>query len=276
MPYNDYKKKKEIYKSNNSKISLIEKPDTKTLYVWKKALKTNNTAQQILFREAWALFRIRSNFVITMKEKFDHGEFMYLVLEYCPGGSIKEMIKEKRKLNKPIREDLVLKFLAQIAMGLKDIHAMRWVHLNITTKNVLISTSETVKIGDFGSVEPMKEGLIVSGTTGTAKFNSPEIYDAQPCSPASDVWSLGVCVYEMLALHKPFKHSHPFQLSKMIRKDPPPPITSRPVNPELNDLMMRMLAKEPRDRPSLEDILQTPCVKEFALQCMPSSDQQSQ
>ena len=138
---------------------------------------------------------------------------------------------------------------AQLCRALARAHAQRIVHRDVKPANILLSTQGRVKVGDFG-VALLAEGSTGGfGTSivGTPRYMAPEQGRGLPTTPATDIYSVGVVLYEMLAGHAPFDGENAVELALRHLQDPPPPLPTAVPRP-LAEITERALAKDPGDR----------------------------
>ncbi len=183
---------------------------------------------------------------------YDHGQTedgeYYIAMEYLPGGTLKERIEARGKLDARISVEVAI----EVAEALEDAHEHGLVHRDIKPQNVLVTGRGDVKVADFGIARSASSNtLSETGTVlGTASYMSPEQAMGERATPGSDLYSLGIVLYEMLTGEPPFVADNPISVSTMHVNEPPvPPKTMNPDVPEgTNALVMRLLAKNPADR----------------------------
>ena len=185
---------------------------------------------------------------------FDYGEaegVYFISMEFVRGYTLAELLDEAPNRQMPTRAAVGI--TRQICRGLQAAHEQGIIHRDIKPQNVLIDAKGEVKLMDFGiarmaeTPEAMTQaGLIV----GTPHYMSPEQVQGKLLDARSDVYSMGVLIYEMLVGHRPFESSSlTGVLTAHITEAARPPIELRPdIGREINTIVMRCLTKEPRER----------------------------
>jgi tRNA A-37 threonylcarbamoyl transferase component Bud32 len=183
---------------------------------------------------------------------FDGGETgdgtYYITMEYLPGGTLKDRIASEGALPPRIAVEVAL----QVAEALQCAHERGVIHRDIKPRNILITGAGHAKVADFGIARAVEETTIsdLGDILGSAKYMSPEQAAGERVGPASDLYSLGVVLYEMLTGRVPFEVESPADVSARHASGPPP--HPREVNPEVPEgvdaLVMRLLATDPEDR----------------------------
>jgi serine/threonine-protein kinase len=189
----------------------------------------------------------------NVTQLYDYGEAdsrPFMVLEYLPGGSLEDMLRERGALP----DDETHRIASEIAAGLAHAHARGVVHRDLKPSNVLFDDEGRAKLADFG-IARMAAGegtLTEAGTVlGTAAYISPEQAAGAPATAASDVYSFGVLLFRMLTGRLPFESDDPLALVLSHRDQPPPLVADlRPdAPPALAATADAALAKEPAARP---------------------------
>ncbi len=213
-----------------------------------------------LMREAQSAGTLSHPNIVTVYDVLKQDEFAYIVMEFVPGPSLEEMLRE-RKL--PTRDELLL-YLRQVADALDYAHRKGIIHRDVKPANIIISEpapsgERIAKIADFGVAKPVTQEATQSGSlTGTPSYMSPEQIEETSVDGRSDQFSLAVVVYELLTGQKPFTgDTLPALLHSICTEDPTPIEEINPaLSPTVGKVMMRALSKKPQERfPSANDFI---------------------
>jgi predicted Ser/Thr protein kinase len=212
-------------------------------------------------REARTTARLSHPNIVTIHAVGEHDGKPYLALEYVKGKSLRELMEEGAGL--PLTQ--VIHIAASIAEALVQAHKHGILHRDLKPENVLVGQDGRVRVVDFGLAETVEHvedthrtevdaelGPIVTGIVGTPRYMAPEQWEDQDKSGATDVWALGLIVYELLARRHPFEELRTmFDLAAAVcsQKAIAPLPASIRAPAELRDLCARMLAKDPAERP---------------------------
>lgn len=222
-------------------------------YVAIKILRESYSAdaefKQRFHQEAKAAANLSHPNIITIHDfGFDAGR-LFIIMEYVPGTDLKSLLQRRGKF--PVDETIQL--MIQACAGIGYAHRAGLIHCDIKPHNMIITPDKRLKVTDFGiaralaSIQPEEKTDIV---WGSPQYFSPEQAAGSAPSPASDVYSLGIVMYEMLAGQLPFNASSATDLAKLHRQALPPSIHrfNPSVPRSLEQIIIKVLSKEPSAR----------------------------
>jgi len=194
-------------------------------------------------REAQAAASLNHPNVITIHEVAEHESRPFIAMEYVEGRSLKDLMVAQRL---PIGK--VIDFAMQICEGLVEAHQSEIVHRDVKPQNIMVDKDGRIRVCDFGLARVKREVMLTqAGTTvGTVVYMSPEQARGDDVDCRTDIWALGVVLYEMLAGKLPFGGEHDQAVIYSILNAEPRPLTGLPV--ELEQVVNRALAKNPDER----------------------------
>ena len=205
-------------------------------------------------REARAVAQLSHPHIVTVIDRGEDEGRQFIVFEYVDGQNLKELVGRSGRL--PLRRALELTIA--VADGLAFAHASGLVHRDVKPQNVLVDREGEVKVTDFGIARSLDRdhGVTLPGTVlGTSIYLSPEQAGGKPVTPATDVYSLGIVLWELLTGEVPFPgESFVAVALRHINELPPELRELRPdASPRLAAAVARALAKDPRQRfPSMK------------------------
>ena len=198
----------------------------------------------IKFHEVFVIKQSSKNFTLN------------IIAEYADGGDLFEKKKKLKKKKRFFTENEILDYFIQITLALNHMHKKHILHRDIKTQNIFLTKNNMVKLGDFGISKSLEGSLAQAKTViGTPYYLSPEIISNVPYSYKSDIWSLGVLLYEMTTFKMPFDASSISELAKKIKNGDFKKINSQIYSNELKKLIYDMLNLNPNLRPSTKEIL---------------------
>ena len=230
----NYKVIKLLGEGSYGKAFLCENQSTNLTCVIKQIVVEgmSDKEKDDVFNEAAILGKLDHQNIIKLFEVFDSKvpkHTLNIVTEYADGGDLAEKIKSQN--NKPFTEQEILDYFTQICLALKHIHEKKIIHRDLKSGNVFLMKSGLVKLGDFGIAKGFQNTMDKAKTmVGTPYYLSPEIIENKPYDAKSDIWSLGVLLYEMMTFRIPFDANSLPNLSLKIMSgnySPPPSVYTK-------------------------------------------------
>ena len=221
-----------------------------------------------IYNEASIMKQLFHPNVISFKDVFKDTklDYFYIVMEYANDGDLSSKIKtQKNKIigEKYFSEEKIMQYFYQICRGLQYIHSKNIIHRDIKSQNIFLMKNGKIKIGDFGIAKALTNTKSNATTIiGTPYYFSPEIINGEPYNYKTDIWSLGVVLYEMCCLKLPFESNNIAQLSIKIMKGKYDPIPNR-YSKNMANLIKNMLNIDQKLRPNINEVMQSPLLKNY-------------
>lgn len=233
-----------VYKARDTTLER-----TVAIKVLRQEYSENEAFREHFRQEARAAANLTHPNIVTVHDFGFDNDRIFIIMEYVPGTDLKELLEKDGRLS----IDKSLRFMIQACAGVGFAHRTGIVHCDIKPQNLLITPDQQVKVVDFGiaralaSINPQERTEIV---WGSPHYFSPEQAAGMAPSPASDVYSLGVILYEMLTGQTPFRAPEAAGLARMHREQmPPAPHQLNPEIPiELEEILLKVLSKVPAAR----------------------------
>lgn len=203
-------------------------------------------ARASLLREARAAGRLSHPNIVTVYDVGDDADGLYIAMEFVPGITVRETLDSGVVM--PLRRVLDVTML--VARGLDYAHRNGVIHRDIKPANIMLARDGVVKIMDFSIAWADTGKTQAEGMMGSPRYMAPEQIVSGHADARTDIYSLGVTLYEMLAGRTPFEHgSIPEVMHKILNVTPEPPSRYNPeVTPALDAIVLRALAKDPAQR----------------------------
>lgn len=211
------------------------------------SLGADLNGRERLMREAKACAALNHPNITTIYDLGEDGERSFIVMEFVDGVTLQEAVRERK-----FSTEKIVSIGTQIADALGAAHERGIVHRDLKSANIMLDANGRVKVMDFGLAKLAESSFLTqSGATlGTAAYMSPEQVRGDELTAASDIYSLGVVLYEMATGVTPYSHAH--QLAVMYAVANEQPMSPRERNPEvpeaLEAVIMRAMAKAPDER----------------------------
>lgn len=255
---------------------------------------SDNNEKESLVKECHILNRLMHPHIVLYYESFLHfisdDEVLCIVMEYCDGGSLFDVINALKKENKCIPEKIVWKWFIQLIYALKYVHNKRIIHRDIKPMNILLSSEKKpeenyneqmnpnepisiqkqfkcdIKIADFGVSRILETSSMAETLIGSPLYLSPEAINGETYNSKVDIWAIGCSMYELIQLSHPFEARNTGALIKKILEGKYSPITNKQYSQELIELIDSCLIQDPSKRISCEEFLNLNIVKEKAVE----------
>ena len=215
-------------------------------------LPASNDQVEQFFHEARAISKLNHPNIATIFEIDEVGEEPFLALEYLPGGTVREKIRDEYADGKRMPVRKIVSYALAVARALAHAHRHGIVHRDVKTDNALLSAEETVKLTDFGvaQVDGRKSASNTDFTVGTAAYMAPEQAQGLKVDHRSDIFSFGAVLYELAAGRVPFTGAaQAIVFYEIVHSDPRPLSDFRGDLPDtLAQIVKRALEKDPDDR----------------------------
>jgi len=240
--------------------------DTCAVKIMKKSILKRGTGEQVVQREIAVMKKLRHKNVVPLYEVLDdpEAEKIYLVMKYIDNGTMVNVRSNDCTCN-PLPLATATRYLRQLVSGLQYLHKHGVIHRDLKPDNILLETSGTVYLTDFGVSEIVSsESGGISGTEGTPVFLAPELLSGEPgtvAGPPVDVWALGVTFYLAVFGKAPFKGRTWNAIAKEVTTAE---VTfPKDADPQWVDVLTRLLVKDPAKRMTLGKLKRHPLFAEL-------------
>src|ERR1039458_1807443 len=216
-----------------------------------KVLLANLAGQKELadrfLREIKLLATLDHPHIAALRNALTLDNQLVMIMEYVEGSTLASRLHQE-----VLPPADAVNYSEQLLSALSYAHHLNVIHRDVKPANMMLTPQGVVKLMDFGIARPNNDaGMTVTGTTlGSLNYMSPEQVRGESVDQRSDLYSMGVSLYEMVTGQLPFRgHSNYSVMSAHLQEPPPPPITVRPDLPKgLNDIILMAMAKEPQNR----------------------------
>lgn len=187
--------------------------------------------------------------IVKQIDYFSENKILYMVLELCPNKTLFTMINSVGKLSEPD----IRKYFKQTCLAIDYLHDKLIVMRDIKPENILLDSENSLKICDFGWAARHTDKDYLRAKAGTYSYMSPEALQAQPQSTKSDIWSLGILLYELVYNKEPYQTEDAYEQLKAIKASPPKFDDS--ISADMKDLILLCCQIDETKRPSAKEIL---------------------
>lgn len=233
---------------------------------------SNDTVRKQITAELRTLYDSHHTFIVRYYQAYFEGGCIIVIMEFMDGGTLAHLLQRLRVIEEPYLAVLARQALA----GLNYLHRdLRVIHRDIKPSNLLLSTSGTLKISDFGVSGHLDSSVSQAASwVGTVTYMSPERIRGAPYGVSSDIWSLGLTLLEAALGRFPYPATESPNaatglgfwdlLAHIVEQPVPVPPPGPTMSPQLADFLTQALAKDPVQRPSAAELLQHPFLQPAA------------
>ena len=212
----------------------------------------DETFQARFQQEALATARLEHPNIVTIYDYGREGDYTYMVMEYCPNGSLHEVLLKASQQGRMLEQEYIVSVVSQVAQALDFAHRHGIIHRDVKPSNILFARDGRPVLADLGVAKAFSGPKLTRtlAAIGTPEYMSPEQGRGEEIDHRSDLYSLGVVLYELLSGHPPFTATTPWGIIKQHISEELPPIRQRnpAVPPGLAAVVAKAMAKAPSDR----------------------------
>ncbi|KAA6395136.1 MAG: putative Serine/threonine-protein kinase Nek3 [Streblomastix strix] len=215
--FEDYEVVKKLFGGAQGKTFLVKLKKSGVLYVMKRVDYFDDKDKQQADDEVAQMINLESRFTVRLVCTFlDHLD-LCLILEYCSGGDLRKIVSDLQKLPQEERMNRVWELQAQIIRALHHLHSHGVVHRDIKPENIFVMEDGSVRLGDFGLARDLTDNYFAT-LVGTKIYLAPEIWILKRIDFSSDIFSVGIIIYELLIGDHPFNADNEQAMIEKIKK----------------------------------------------------------
>lgn len=261
-----YVRKKLIGTGSYGEAWLVERRSDNAIFVAKSMDlgKMSSRDRNYAYSEIKCLASCHHPNIIQYIEDHEESEHLLIVMEFADSGDLDRQIKSRASDYKYFQEHEALFLFIQLCLAVDHIHSKKMLHRDIKAANILLTSTGLIKLGDFGfshQYDDTVSGVVANTFLGTPYYLAPELWNNQRYSKKADVWSLGVLLYEIMSLKRPFTATNMKGLMAKVLSGDFEPLPDH-YSPEFRDVVKQILVVDANERPSVRDITRIPYVHE--------------
>ena len=261
-----YKRLKYLGKGSYGAAILVElRANPKQRFVIKEIVigHLKDVEQNAAKKEAEVLHQMQHSNITMYVESFVESSKLFIVMEYADGGDLSTVLAKRKKAETLWPENELMRIFVQICLALKHVHEQNILHRDLKAANIFLSSKGIIKLGDFGIAKVLDSTEEQARTQiGTPYYLSPEICESLPYGRQSDVWSLGIVLFELLTFELPFQaQSLPALVHRICTVEPMYEKVDKSYSRSITELVKSLLHKDPLQRPTLQQVVSTDFLK---------------
>ena len=257
--YNDFSLIKVLKNNENYTIYQSIKNNNKNKYFSIKNIFLNKLSKEEIndyIKDCKILKLLKNRFILKIYNYYLTEENLLIIFEYLNGGFLSEFLSLQRKKKSLIKEEIIWKIYIQLILGLNKIHNNNIIHRDLKTQNIFLTKHFNVKIFDFKKSKILNDSKEFSNSfIGTPYYFSPEMVLKKKYNFKIDVWAIGIILYEICTLQKPFVGKNVEELNKNILKGKFKEI-NKIYSKELKKVLNMLLIHQQEKRPNVYDLIQ--------------------
>lgn len=240
---------------------LVKSLDSGELRVVKQ-IKLKNMDKYSLSRameEIKIMSKLKHFNIIHYRSHIVQKDSLMILMDYADGGDVSTLVQGRN--GRPWNEDIIIDYFVQMCLAVKYLHDRKIIHRDIKASNFFLCKNGIIKLGDFGLSRLLPTTKAMLDTQiGSPYYLSPEVCKGDEYNMKTDIWSLGIVLYEMCALKHPFIGRTTREVMDQIVKSRTPTIPKF-YDLDLQKIVRMMLDKDPDRRPTINDIISMPLIR---------------